>query len=455
MSSTRIVWAALLLVAAASCKAAQEVAEMPGELVGAVTHGGKDKKKEIDLEVVRAEALRFADRMVTRVDVASHVFASRADTEEARERALVWRLNTADRAFQTAAQTRPLAALADLLAQCFYERSVHELHWKPKYGDADEPVMSVWTSLCGEGLEIVGRTVSPEVQRTVESVLVRWTESATDPDVLLASGPPQFADLVSKDQFPEAESEGLFSALGLDPFGGIEPATREIARARELGERAVFLAQRMPRTLAWRMELLTLRLARQPNLQTLVESVERVTKTADSLPERVGAEGDKLLQRVSTELATQRAGLTSDLERLSPSVQATLATAEKTLDSAARLAASVESMARAFQGPPEEAGAAAKDADEPPGKPFDPNEYTALAAQTTKLAEELNTTVARLEASMPVAQKNLDEAATRLDASVDRALDGVLRVVLIAIGAIAVAFVVVRLVPSRRRADAG
>lgn len=458
MNSSRTVWAILLLVAASSCKAAREVAELPGELVGAATDKDEDKKKPVDLELVHSESRRFADRIVTRVDIASHIFATRAGTPEASERALIWRVNTADRAFQSATQSRPLATLADLLAQCFYERSVHELHWSKQYGDADEPVASVWASLCNEGLEVVGRTVNQDLRRTVEAVLVRWHDSNTDPEVLLAAGPPQFADLVSKEQFAPEESEGLFGTLGLDPFSGIEPATREIARARELGERSVYLAQRMPRTLAWRMELLTLRLGRTPDVQSVLASVERVTKTVETLPKSVGVEADALIQRVSTELTTQRAGIVTDLERLSPSTQALLASTQQTIDAATRLTQAIESLSRAWEeaGEKKRAAEGPPPADAPPSKPFDPADYTALVAQATKLVEELNTTVAKLETTMPVAQQNLDTAATRLDASVDRAFNGVLRVVLIAVGAIALAFVLVKLLlarfgPARRR----
>ncbi len=450
-----------IVLTGASCSVFQSVAEAPGRLFGVLAQT-PDGKSTIDLEIVRNEGLRLADRMVSRVDTASHIFANRLDTLEAQERGLVWRLNTADRAYQTAAQSRPIAALMDLLALCIYERSVHRLHWSKKYGEeADEPMLTVWSSLVEEGLETVNRLLSPELSGAVGRVLISWDEAATDPEQLQRAGPPRFEDLVPKDLDPK-ETVTLFGALGLDPLDGIEPAAREIARTRELGERALYLAQRMPRTLTWRTELLTLRLGRQADVQTALESVERTSKALESasatiaaLPEQLRVEGQALIQDISKEAAVQRSGFVTDVERTAPSTQALLVTTENTLDAGTRLAQSVESMADAFRDPkPEDAVEDSEAEASPRAKPFDPNEYTALAAQTTRGLVELNSTIQQLETNLPVARRSLDEAATRMDESIDHAFSAALKFVLITIGAVVAAIIALRFVPSRRRKDA-
>lgn len=449
-----------LVLATTSCGIFRGVAEAPGRLFG-VLAPGPDGKPTIDLEIVRNEGLRFADRMVSRIDTATHIFAARSDAPEADERGLSWRLNTADRAYQTAAQSRPIAALMDLLAICAYERTVHELYWSTKYGESDEPMIAVWSSLRDEGLETVNRLLSKELNQSVVRVLARWEESATDPEQLQRAGPPRFEDLVPKDLSPE-ETVTLFGALGLDPLDGIEPAAREIARSRELGERAVYLAQRAPRALAWRAELLALQLAKQTDVQTVLASVERTSKafesaseTVKALPEQLRIEGQALIHDLAKEAAVQRAGLAADVQRTAPSAQALLTTTEKTLDAGSRLAQSVESMANAFRDPrPDSATEDSEEESAPPSKPFDPNEYTALAQQTTRALVEFNTAVQQLSTNLPAARSGIDEAATRLEGSVDHALSAATKFVLITIGAIVAAIVVLRFVPSRRRRDA-
>jgi hypothetical protein len=77
----------------------------------------------------------------------------------------------------------------------------------------------------------------------------------------------------------------------------------------------------------------------------------------------------------------------------------------------------------------------------------------ALAAQLTTMIEELNAAADRVDKVMPVAQRNLDEIATRADLSVASAIREALRFTLITIAAIVAAVIVLRFVPRRRNAQ--
>jgi len=438
------------------------VADTPGRVVGAVT-GGSSAPPTVDLDQARDESMRFADRIVSQVETATFMStAAQEKSPEAAERSLVWRVTTAEQAFQVAAQPHPVAALGDLVALCAYQQKVHELHWLGSLGEADRPLLQVWTSLQQQGLEAADRCLPAGQSQSFRDVLKRWGEVTTDAEELLRSGAPTFEDLVSK-HAASSQSTSLLGVIGLDPLDSIEPAAREIARSRELAERALFLAQRMPRTLAWRAELLTLRAARQPSMKTLLEDVERTSKaaesavaTADALPAKLRVEGDALIQRVSTELSTQRAGIVTDLERTSAPTQALLTQMQQTLDAGTRLSQALDVTTHsvdqfiAHVAPPEPAGAAPKE-ESPPGKPFDPVEYTALAAQLTGTLHELNTAVANLDRSLPALQQTVDGAAARVDRSIDRAWNLAVWLVVIAVGAVTAAVLLVRAVSGHRQ----
>lgn len=451
----------LLLLGASSCGVAKGVAETPGRLVGVFSPDAKPEQRAAELELVRSDVMRYADRIVTQIDAAAVVFAVRAGTPEAHERSLQWRLDTAETAYQTATQPLPFSALADLVAMCVYEKRLHQAHWKQKFGDADAVMVDVWNSLVDQGLDTVKRRLPEDLSQTLQKVVDSWETDTHDVEQLLQSGPPRFEDLVAKETSGE-DSTSLFGVLGLNPMDSLEPATQEIARSRELAERAVYVAQRTPKLLTWRAELLVLRVSQQPNVEGVLEDVNRVTKSVEeattSLPEKLRVEGDLLIQRVSTELAAQRSGLLEDLETTSATTQALLVSSEKTLDAATRLANALESMSNAADPviarftTPNAGDEPPPSPTEPPGKPFDPDDYTRLAAQLTDMVRELNVTADRIDKTMPIAQQNLDAAVARADQSVDRALDAVLRVALIVIGAIVVAALILRFVPKPQRA---
>lgn len=456
----------MLALAAASCRVAESVVQAPGALVGAAR--GSDAKPAVDLERARQEASALADEIVLQIDLAAFVFAQREGSPAGAEQALSFRISAAERALAAATDPRPLSALVNLVALAAYESRLHESYWSTRYGEADRPLLDAWRQLETGGLAATEKCLPQEQVAAIRSVLAAWRAQSGDAEALASSGAPRFAELLEQGS-EKAERSSLLGTIGLDPLDSIEPAAREVARTRELAERGLFLAQRTPRTLAWRLELLTLRLAKQPDVQSVLQDLERTSKaaesvaaTAEGLPAKLGTEGDALLRRVSTELAAQRAGIVADLERTSAPTQALLTHAEGTLDAATRLAQALDTTTRSVDAfvarvsPPEPAGGApaAQASAEPPGKPFDPVEYTALATQATAAIHELNAAVANLDRTLPTVQRGLDDAAARVDRSVETAYELALRLVLIAIGTATVAVLLVRLIGRPRARDA-
>jgi len=456
-----------LLIAAASCQVAEGVVQAPGALGDAAR--GSGERKVVDLERARLEANALADQVVLQIDVAAFVFAQREGSPAGTQQALVFRIAAAESALAAATEPRPVSALANLVALASYESRVHEAYWSKRYGEADQPLVEAWRRIEADGLAAAGACLPREQVAAMHSALARWREAASDADSLVSSGVPRFAELMT--QGPERDKQSrLLGTLGLDPLDSIEPAAREVARARELAERGLFLAQRSSRILSWRVELLTLKLTQQPDVQGVLQDLERTSKaaeqmaaTAESLPEKLRNEGDALLQRISAEVSAQRAGLVTDLERTSPPTQTLLAQAEETLDAGTRMVQALEvatksvdafvarvSPAHPVPEAPTANGAAPATPSEPPAKPFDPVEYTALAAEITTALQELNTAVANLDRTLPAVQRSLDDTATRVDRSVETAYGLALRLVFLAVGAVTAAVLLVRALRSRR-----
>jgi hypothetical protein len=452
---------AATLYALVACGAVRTAAEMPGRVVTGVSGAPRG----VDLERVRNLALRHADRIVLQIDAATLLFTEGHPTPEAYERALVWRINAAEQAYQIAARPRPIAALADLVAFCAWQRRVHQSYWGGLWDD-DTTMADTWAGLEREGLDLLDQCLPEKQARAMRTVIEDWTAmEVADPSELVGHDAPRIEDLAQGDDAREGGGS-LLGIIGLDPLDSLEPAAREVARSRELAERALFLGQRMPRTLAWRSELLTLRLGQQPTTREVVDDVDRVTRAmeeaitiAGDLPTRMRAEADALLASVSAELAAQRAGIVADLERTSAPTQALLAQTEQTLDAANRLAATLDGTTRTVDAfvarvTPDDAPEEEPEPAGPPGKPFDPVEYTALATELTKALSQLDLTITDLDRNMPAVQRVLDESAARIDRSIERAYGLALRLVMIGIVAAGVVYALVRLLVRRAPANA-
>jgi hypothetical protein len=86
---------------------------------------------------------------------------------------------------------------------------------------------------------------------------------------------------------PEAKSPGsVFGLLYLDPLAGLDPVAREMQQYRALTERALYLANRLPIVLAWRMELAVYRTTNGPQV---VKFVDNTSKFADATSSFAGA----------------------------------------------------------------------------------------------------------------------------------------------------------------------
>jgi len=186
---------------------------------------------------------------------------------------------------------------------------------------------------------------------------------------------------------------------------------------------------------ATQVELLTMKLTQQPDVQSMLADSERVSKAAESiaetaakLPDSVRVEREAAVKQIAEELTTQRHGLVADLEQAQEPAQKLLAQAQATLIAG-------EHMSTALQGTigsldtfigrfdkPEPAGAPApppSSEPEPPGKPFDIAEYGVAAIHLGDAARDLNGLISTIDSSVPELQRVLGEAAQRGDQTID------------------------------------
>jgi hypothetical protein len=457
-----------LLAALGSCKLVKGVAGAPSEIAHAAK-GDKPKPPKMDAATLQAQVMRLADTMIMQVGDASQAFAASVGTPEARKQALVWSIESRALAGSIASQAKPFSALLDITIVIRASRTVHEHYWGPKvWGEADEPMLVAWKELEETAWQLVTMALEPEQQQDLKAALDEWSAENEGEDVQPIMRLQPFVDFMKGRGEEKAKKSGLLDLLAVDPLEGLEPAAREIAEARALGERALYVGTRMPGLLTLQIQLMTLQLAEQPTPAAVVAdfgrvsiTAEKIGQVAENLPEVVRVEREAAIQQISDQLTVQRAGIVSDLEKAREPLVKLLTEARGTLEAGTQLSAALDTTVKTvdqfIDGFKEPEGAATKPAEpEVPARPFDITEYTAAATELANVARELGTTIETLDRSLPQVKKVIDEAAARADQSVSRTIWLALRAVLIAIAAAALTVLLVRWISARslRRASA-
>jgi hypothetical protein len=193
--------------------------------------------------------------------------------------------------------------------------------------------------------------------------------------------------------------------------------------------------------------------------ERISKAAASLAQTAAELPAAVAKEREAAVQQISDQLALQRQGLVSDLEKAEAPSRKILGDARATLEAGAQMStalqgaiATLDTFLGRFDKPAAADGAPAAPAAEP-GKPFDVSEYGEAATHLGAAAHEIDTLVQTLDQKLPQVQRVLDEAAQRGEQTIDHAFVRGLELGLALIGAAALAvFALRRLAPRSKHA---
>jgi hypothetical protein len=148
----------------------------------------------------------------------------------------------------------------------------------------------------------------------------------------------------------------VLSLLGIDPLAGLDPAAREVEKSRMLAERMFFYASRSPSLIKLQSESLLNSLTRTPDVKGTIESIERISKAAESLsleaaalPKNLEMEREETLRQafigireerqatidqIFGGLTEQRQALIRDLDAQQGGIQTTAKEVRTTVESA-------------------------------------------------------------------------------------------------------------------------
>jgi hypothetical protein len=391
----------LVLLLAPACKLVSTAANVPGEIATGLT-GGKKSATKLPTSLLHAGIMRFSDTFAARVNEATQEFADRVATPDARIQGMSWAIRQTTAAYTIATGPNANIALLDMIVLVSLNRMVHEEYLLPKvWGEADRPMLLAFQALEADVWNVASQILTSEQQQALRDAMQSWRQENPDLAATAFVRLPAFRDIFKiKPEDSPQKSGGLGDLLSVDPLAGLEPAVREIEQTRQFGERTMFYLQRAPLILSAQIELMGLKLAQRPEVQSALQDSQRISQAAA----RIADTAEKLPE---------------SLARMQEPASKVLTDARSTLDAAAQMStalqgaiASLDKFVGRFDEKPPAAGAAPP-APAEPGKPFDVAEYGEAAAKIGASAKELNGLVTNLDQTLPRVQETMDHAFAR------------------------------------------
>jgi hypothetical protein len=381
-----------------------------------------DKSNEAaeQLQVQQQRVMRFADEYVGRIAVPIRALQQSTDNAEDRLAAQNWLLSQATAAYIIASGPSPVVNTVDMIVLATLSRLVVDESWvKERFGERAVPVRDEYGRLEPYALTLAQGVLTPAQLAELQKVVMDWREQ--NPHVTSIAY-MRFSHITStltqRTPGASAAPSGLFNRLGLDPFSSLDPAVREIAQTRELGERTVYYAQRLPNLLDMQVERLTYQFAVMPETRRLLANADNIAAAASAtgsvvgeLPGLIDRERAAAIRQFMEALTVESARTRDLVVQLRGALEAGTATSNSlntTIHSFDQLVAGFEK--------PKPGGPS-----QTPGRPFDITEYTAAAAQITRAANELQGLIAGIERGTPALDAAAGRATTSLQSVVDDA----------------------------------
>ncbi len=414
------------------------------------------KRRAEQLQDLQLNVMRFADEYASRVSDVSQRFRGQAQKPEDRLAGQNWRLSQSEAAYQIASGPNPLTNALDLVVLASLSRMVLEDSWVGElYGDRAKPVQEAHRALEQDAWDLAAQVLTPSQMDQLRDVIARWR--ANNPTVRNV-GAIHFAAFAKSVGSPRAGEEqkigSLFSLVGLDPFKSLDPAIVEITQTRQLAERSIYYLQRAPGLINMQVERFTDQMAIMPETRTLLASIDRISLVgsaadtmATSLPGLLSSEREALVKQLLQGVNDQSAAIGA----LSSNLRSTLQAGTETADALQEALATLDRLAARFP-----ADANAKP--DPNARPFDIRDYTDTMRELTIAVREINGLAQSLDTALPVVRDASQVVTGDVEQLLDRVLQRLLVIVVVAIlgtllAALAYRFIVSRM-GSRRTSQA-
>lgn len=270
---------------------------------------GPDGKPAMTQQELGALVRAFADKYVEVTSQAFDEMQAKGMAPEARAAAHGRRAFGAASAYSIAAQPNPEVGLLDMVVQVTLEREIWTRGEAELVFAGNAPIlMNAYDRLDADAWALAGRIFTEEQLDTLRDAVENW---------LIANPQQRYLAFVQVDEFARLRDQSALGSVGktggLSMLAPINDATRAAEEIRLLGERALYIVQRMPRLARMQVDLFTAGLLLQPETERLLHAtdtippaLESLSKSLGELPDQVRAERAEIVRSVEEAIARQR-----------------------------------------------------------------------------------------------------------------------------------------------------
>lgn len=339
---------------------------------------------------LQSQLIRFSDHYLDTINAAFAELRKADDKRPDRRTLLRQRIAAINDVLAIATGSNAYANLLDMIILVTLNRNNAHSWFSELYGDSAKSLIIISQDSEKEIWRIAEGTLTKKQIEELRNNIEEWRTQNLGvrmrPDVGTLGLSSEIAKMHKTSQ---TDNTSVFNLLKIDPFSGLDPATRELANTRLFAERGLFLTRHMPTLLRLESELLVIQSMNIPQLEVLVQSInqlslsaERFSMVTEQLPAVISGEREQLVQA----LDSQRPGLIS-----------LAAQTEKALIAGQLMSEATNATLKTFQDIVKQLADSPSD---PNSKPFDIEDYTKLAAeinvsaqQLTKLMEQFGSTL--------------------------------------------------------------
>lgn len=267
---------------------------------------GEPPNERITYAQLQTRLMTFSERYLDTLERATDAMLAGDPRAETRRRTRLLLVKNGSAVIAVASEPNPELALLDMTALVRLQKEIaSEGEALATYGPQSSHLLAAYAELDQTISRLAEAVLSPAQAEELGRLIAEWRRQHPEESDLGPLRFHEFAETRARTMLVRDEAQQVQSFLA-----PIDEARLEVTRTQMLGERALYLAQQLPRVMRWEVEAAGFELMGQPETRAAIDSVQRMAlETA-----RLASIAERLPAQLNGELGGQERALRQLLE---------------------------------------------------------------------------------------------------------------------------------------------